>query len=91
MFRKKPKKTKPVTSEDYEALGRQIEAMYEAVNPDRKAVYRTALIKGIFTGVGGVIGATIVVALLLWVLSLFSELPLIGDISESVQTTIEQE
>lgn len=89
-FKKKQKDSLPKTTKDYESLGRQVEAIYDAINPKRAVVYRTAFFKGIFTGVGGVIGATIVVALLIWILSLFSELPFIGNFTESIQTTIDQ-
>ena len=91
-FLKKHKKdTAPRTQKDYAELGKQVQAVYEAINPDRAAVYRTALIKGIFTGVGTVVGATLVIALLAWVLSLFSEIPLVGGFVESIQTTIEEQ
>lgn len=89
--RKKPQDDKPVNSKDYEKMGRMIESMYDAVNPNRKALYRTAFLKGIATGVGGVIGATVVIALVLWLLSLFTEVPLIGGFVESLQNTLEQE
>lgn len=70
-------------------MGRQLEELYDAVRPDRRALYWTSFWKGIFRGVGSVIGATIVIALLLWLLSLFSELPLIGDFMDSLRGTIE--
>ena len=63
--------------------------MYDTVNPDRKQVYRSAFLRGVASGVGGVIGATIVVALLLWLLSLFSEVPILGHFVQSVRHTLE--
>ena len=75
---------------DYEALGRQIESMYDAVNPDRHALYRTAFLKGVVAGVGGVIGATLVVALLIWLLSLFGQVPFIGHFVETIRHTLQQ-
>ena len=74
---------------DYEALGKQVMVLYDHINPDRKGLYRTAFLKGIVTGVGSVIGATLVITLLAWVLSLFGQIPFIGDISKDVQQTIE--
>jgi uncharacterized membrane protein YfcA len=76
-------------NKDYEQMGRQLESLYEAVQPERRALFWTAFWTGVFKGVGGVIGATIVVALLLWLLSLFSELPLVGDFMDSLRGTIE--
>jgi uncharacterized membrane protein YfcA len=70
-------------------MGRQLEALYDAVRPERRSVYWTSFWKGVFSGVGGVIGATLVVAMMLWLLSLFSELPLVGDFMDSLRNTIE--
>ena len=48
-----------------------------------------SFIKGVLAGFGGVLGATILVALLLWILSLFSSVPFIGKIAENVTDTIQ--
>lgn len=82
-------KTDTHKQEEYRRLGAQIEAMYDTVNPDRHALYRTALLKGIMGGVGGVLGATIVIALLIWLLSLFDSIPLVGPFLESVRHTLQ--
>jgi hypothetical protein len=90
MLGKKPTKTKKEqTNADYEKLGRQIEAMYDAVNPDRKKLYRMAFLKGIAQGVGGVIGATLVIALLIWLLSLFEQVPFLGHFIDSIQHSLQ--
>ncbi len=88
-FKKNPKsaRTKP-TVEDYEALGKQVAALYDAINPDRKGLYRTALLKGVATGLGSVIGATVVIAIVAWFLSLAGSVPFIGPITDNVQNTI---
>lgn len=73
----------------YEALGKQLESLYDSLNPNRKAVYRTNFIKGIWSGLGGILGATIGIALLLWILSLFGQIPLIGHFVETVRHTLQ--
>lgn len=78
------------TTEDYENLGRIVASVYESGYLDRAQSYKMSFIKGLFQGLGGVIGATVVVALLIWTLSLFSEVPLLGTIFDSFQNTIEQ-
>lgn len=42
-------------------------------------------VAGVFRGLGTVIGASIVIALIIWVLSLFTNLPLIGFYAQEVE------
>lgn len=86
---KKPISQKAKTAEQYEQMGRDLEALYLKINPNRSAFYRAAFLRGVLGGVGGVIGATVVIALLLWVLSLFDSVPLIGDFVDTIRRTIE--
>lgn len=85
----KKKTKKELTIKEYEELGRQIEALYDSVNPKKVSLYKAAFLKGVLGGVGGVIGATLVVAFLLWFLSLFGSVPIIGGFMETIQRTIE--
>jgi len=73
---------------DYERLGRMLEMTFMTGYSSRKRYYRMAFVKGLFTGLGSVIGATVVLALVLWVLSLFETFPLIGPVLESFQNTV---
>ncbi len=77
------------TAAEYEQMGRDLEALYLNIHPDKLAFYKAAFLRGVLGGVGGVIGATVVIALLLWVLSLFNNVPLIGGFVEAIQRTIE--
>lgn len=45
-------------------------------------------VAGIFRGLGAVIGASIVIALIIWVLSLFTNLPLIGFYAQEVEDMV---
>jgi hypothetical protein len=89
MFHKKTKSQKEQKAEDYKKLGQQIEAMYDTVNPNRTAVYRTAFFRGIAQGVGGIIGATLVIALLIWLLSLFEQVPFLGHFVDSIRHSLQ--
>jgi hypothetical protein len=82
-------KKQKANSPNYEQLGRMLENIYESGYIDRNKMYKTSFIKGIVTGLGGVIGATIVVALLIWVLSLFNRLPLIGPLTDRIENTVQ--
>lgn len=87
---KKSDTPKKLTQKQYEELGRIVAAVYETGYLDAAKSYRMSFIKGLFQGLGGVVGATLLVALLIWVLSFFDELPLIGTIVDQVQRAVEQ-
>lgn len=72
-----------------EQFGQMMQSIYESGYMDRKTMYKMTFIRGIMAGVGGVIGATIVVALLLWVLNFFDRVPLIGPLSDKLQQTVD--
>lgn len=86
---KKPKQ-KPLKKVDYEQLGRAIESIIVTGFFDKKRVFKMAFFRGVFTGLGSIIGATIVVALLLWILSLFEAIPFIGPIIENIDRAIDE-
>lgn len=77
------------TAKDYEKIGRVVAGITESGDADKASLYKTAFIKGIFSGLGGVVGATIIVVILLWVLSLLSEVPLLGRLFENLPNTVE--
>lgn len=64
-------------------------SIYESGYLSQKQAYKMSFIKGVLAGFGGVLGATILVALLLWALSLFSSVPFIGQIAQNVTNTIQ--
>jgi hypothetical protein len=84
------KKTKKPNKEvSYEQLGRMLESIYESGYIDRNKTYKMSFFKGVAAGFGGVIGATIIVAILLWTLNLFDQVPLLGPLTDKIQNTVE--
>lgn len=81
---KHPKKPDP------KQLGQMIQNIYETGYLDRNTAYKMSFIKGVLSGLGGVIGATLVLALLIWLLSLFANAPLVGRLVKNVNHTINQ-
>lgn len=76
-----------------QVLGAQrdlLEQLFDDHYKNRAAIYQVNFFRGIFFGLGSVIGATVVVAIVIWFLSFFSEVPVIGDFFHKTQTTIEQ-
>jgi len=72
------------------AFAKQIEMLYEAAHADMRKVFVFSLLKGIATGLGVFLGGTLVVALLLWLLTLGSNLPFVGKLSKSAERSIQQ-
>jgi len=50
----------------------------------------TNFVAGIFRGLGALIGASLVIAFLIWLLALFADLPLIGEYARDVKKTISE-
>lgn len=70
------KKKKPNKEVSYEQIGKMVESIYLSGYIDRNQLYKMSFIKGLFTGVGGVVGATIVAGIIIWLISLFNYTPL---------------
>jgi len=73
---------------DAKEAARALEVLLAAGYVDKKKLYIANFIRGIFFSLGSVLGATLVVALLLWVLSVFDTAPVIGHFIQSVQDSI---
>ena len=66
-----------------------IEELFNDIYAHRLRIYVVNFIRGVSFSVGGIIGATVVIALLLWILSLFSNVPVIGNFFHQTQETIQ--
>lgn len=73
---------------DYEKLGRTLESIFEGGYVDHHRVYKINFIRGIFFGLGTALGGTLVLASIAWIVTLFQELPLIGDFVEVIQASL---
>lgn len=69
---------------------RLTEVLLKAEYVDRKSYYLHNFLRGVVVGAGTVIGATVLIALLLWILSIFDTVPFIGPFVNHTRTTIEQ-
>lgn len=90
MLKDMKSKKNNLSAKDYEQLGRTIETIFESgyLN-NRFRVYKMSLIRGIFFGLGIAIGGSFVVACVIWIMSLFTELPLIGNLVETIKDSIQ--
>lgn len=67
-----------------------IEELFYDFNRSRSQVYVMNFVRGILFGAGSVLGGTVVIALLIWVLSLLGNvIPPLGDFFDGITQTIE--
>lgn len=81
---------KKMTDKQRIEFAKHVETFFEATYASWKRLFLLSFIKGVATGLGLVVGGTIVVALLLWILGAFQEIPLIGDVAENTRQTIDE-
>ena len=67
-----------------------IEELFYDFNRSRAQVYLMNFVRGIFFGAGSVIGGTLVIALVIWILSMLGAvIPPLGDFFNGVSHTLE--
>ena len=66
-----------------------LEDLFYDFNRSRGEVYKMNFIRGIFFGLGSVIGGTVIIALLIWLMGFFVDIPGIGRSIEKLQNNIE--
>lgn len=68
-----------------------IEDLFYDFHKSRRQVYLMNFFRGIFFGVGSVLGGTVVIALVLWLLNLLVDIPGgIGDFVQYIVNTVQQ-
>ena len=91
MAEKESKKTpKQVLIENKEEVAKALELLFAAGYVDRKRLYIENFFRGIVFGAGSLLGATVVISILLWILSIIGHVPLIGPVFNETKQTIEQ-
>jgi hypothetical protein len=88
MDKKSPVK-KMTRDERMNARRSLLEELFNDFYDDRRNIYRMNFLRGIFFGLGSVLGGTVVVALVIWLLSLFVQIPGIGTTVQQAQDTLE--
>ncbi|MDB5177685.1 MAG: hypothetical protein JWO61_68 [Candidatus Saccharibacteria bacterium] len=90
MVKKLVKRITNRVKKDNENGARQsvIEDLFYDFHRNRHQVYLMNFIRGIFFGLGSALGASVVIALILWLLSLFTDIP--GGIGDFIQSIINE-
>lgn len=93
MVKKLIKKAKDKIATDNERGARQslIEDLFYDFHRSRKQVYAMNFIRGIFFGLGSVLGGTVVIAVIIWLLTATGDIfPPLADFINNIITTMEQ-
>lgn len=89
----KAKKKSPVKAyargEQLGARRALLEELFNDLYNDRRNIYVMNFIRGIFFGFGTFLGGTIVVALVVWILTFFVQIPVIGPSLQEAQDKIQ--
>jgi hypothetical protein len=76
---------KKLSDKQLQDLGKKLVTLYETGYVDKKQALTWSFLKGLAGGLGAFLGGTIVIALLLWILSAFDQLPFVDAIRDSLQ------
>lgn len=63
-----------------------LEDLFYDFHTARRQVYAMNFVRGIFFGVGSILGGTVVIAFIAWLLSLFTDIP--GGIGDFIQYVV---
>lgn len=89
MLRRKKPSPESKQKADYENLGKMLANIYETGYIDHNKAYKMSFLKGLASGLGGVIGATIVVGLLLWFLSFFQNIRFLDRVYDNLNSSLD--
>jgi hypothetical protein len=67
-----------------------MEELFQDFYKNRHQIYVMNFVRGIFFGFGSVVGGTIVVALVLWILSVLNYVPFLDGVTNATQETLEK-
>jgi len=77
-----------LTVGDYERIGQDLELVVATGYAHKRRLFGASLLKGLATGIGSVLGATIMLLVLLWLLTLLGKTPIIGEFFDDIRNTI---
>lgn len=72
-----------------ESVNAVFEEFFQDYFNRRKNIYWLNFVRGIFFGLGTVIGGTFVLAAVLWLLSFFQQIPFLSEVVEAILRSIE--
>jgi len=73
---------------EYERMGRMVEDIFVSGSGNMKRMLWYNFLKGIAYGLGIFIAGTIIVGLVIWILSLFNQVPIVGPFVEHISHSL---
>ena len=67
-----------------------LDDIFDDLYRNRPRVYKVNFVRGIFFGLGSALGGTVIVALIVWILTFFIQIPGVGSFLDDAQNNIEQ-
>lgn len=86
----KARRSAHMKKNEIEAQRTLLEELFNDLYKHRVRIYKVNFVRGILFGAGSAVGGTIVLALIVWLLSLFVNFPVIGNVFENAQQSIER-
>ena len=86
-IKEKKSRNKPLSTREKKLAAEAMEYFIQYVSSPWRIIW-VNFIAGIFRGLGALIGASIVLALLFWVLSKLVNVPLVGEYAKEVKATV---
>lgn len=81
------KRLKPLSRREKQLAAEAMEYFIQYVSSPWRIVWVNFL-AGVFRGLGALIGASIVLALIIWILTLLVDVPLVGEYAKDVKATV---
>lgn len=86
-IKKNKSRNKPLSTREKKLAAEAMEYFIQYVSSPWRIIW-VNFIAGVFRGLGALIGASIVLALLVWVLSKLVNVPLVGEYAKEVSSTV---
>lgn len=79
---------KRLSKEDAEKAAQALEVLFTTDYVSKRELYKQNFIRGIFFSLGSIIGATVIIGAILWVLNLVDgKVPFIDNVKETLEST----
>ncbi len=80
--------TRDYNDKDYERIGRIFTPILESGYLNKRRMYGLSFMRGLFFGLGSILGGTLLIGLVVWFLTFFEEVPFLGELAHRINGTL---